>query len=203
MSPFPDAGSRIRRGTRAALAERKGRDSNPGDRSRGLTVFKTAAFNRSATLPSAFACYDVAPTARLRPRRRRASQLDLAFPGSPWRGGREAEGTRLLSEYGDQTPSRVRIPPSPLRPRSWRFAPSQGRCATALLSKRSYELSRLRGRSPPGQATKHRHLPPSQVPVRYVRQRSALLQPAGEARARPAFAGARWRAAQPLATVDD
>ena len=26
-----------------------------------------------------------------------------------------AEGTRLLSEYGDQTPSRVRIPPSPYR----------------------------------------------------------------------------------------
>jgi hypothetical protein len=25
-----------------------------------------------------------------------------------------AEGTRLLSEYGGQTPSRVRIPPSPL-----------------------------------------------------------------------------------------
>jgi hypothetical protein len=32
--------------------KRKGRDSNPGDRSRGLTVFKTAAFNRSATLPA-------------------------------------------------------------------------------------------------------------------------------------------------------
>ena len=32
------------------------------------------------------------------------------------RGGRVAEGTRLLSEYGDNTPSRVRIPPSPLRP---------------------------------------------------------------------------------------
>jgi hypothetical protein len=30
------------------------------------------------------------------------------------RGGRVAEGTRLLSEYGDQPPSRVRIPPSPL-----------------------------------------------------------------------------------------
>jgi hypothetical protein len=27
-----------------------------------------------------------------------------------------AEGTRLLSEYGDQTPSRVRIPPSPYWP---------------------------------------------------------------------------------------
>jgi hypothetical protein len=31
------------------------------------------------------------------------------------RGGRVAEGTRLLSEYGVTTPSRVRIPPSPLR----------------------------------------------------------------------------------------
>ena len=30
------------------------------------------------------------------------------------RGGRVAEGTRLLSEYGGHTPSRVRIPPSPL-----------------------------------------------------------------------------------------
>jgi D-aminopeptidase len=32
------------------------------------------------------------------------------------RGGRVAEGTRLLSEYGVNTPSRVRIPPSPLLP---------------------------------------------------------------------------------------
>jgi hypothetical protein len=31
----------------------------------------------------------------------------------PGRGGRVAEGTRLLSEYGHQVPSRVRIPPSP------------------------------------------------------------------------------------------
>ena len=30
------------------------------------------------------------------------------------RGGRVAEGTRLLSEYGGKPPSRVRIPPSPL-----------------------------------------------------------------------------------------
>ena len=40
--------------------KRKGRDSNPGDRSRGLTVFKTAAFNRSATLPRQWQCYAVA-----------------------------------------------------------------------------------------------------------------------------------------------
>src|ERR1700728_1317188 len=32
----------------------------------------------------------------------------------PRRGGRVAEGTRLLSEYGAKSPSRVRIPPSPL-----------------------------------------------------------------------------------------
>src|SRR5213078_3819509 len=40
---------------------------------------------------------------------------------TPGRGGRVAEGTRLLSEYGVHAPSRVRIPPSPLqRPRrSW------------------------------------------------------------------------------------
>jgi len=33
--------------------------------------------------------------------------------GDPRRGGRAAEGTRLLSEYGAKSPSRVRIPPSP------------------------------------------------------------------------------------------
>ncbi len=43
----------------SAKLKRKGRDSNPGDRSRGLTVFKTAAFNRSATLPSGTQCYAV------------------------------------------------------------------------------------------------------------------------------------------------
>ena len=36
--------------------------------------------------------------------------------GDPRRGGRAAEGTRLLSEYGAKSPSRVRIPPSPLAP---------------------------------------------------------------------------------------
>ena len=36
-----------------------------------------------------------------------------------------AEGTRLLSEYGDQTPSRVRIPPSPSVPEGLRI-PSLG-----------------------------------------------------------------------------
>ena len=36
------------------------------------------------------------------------------FERAAGRGGRVAEGTRLLSEYGAQPPSRVRIPPSPL-----------------------------------------------------------------------------------------
>ena len=43
-----------------------------------------------------------------------ATRLYTGMP-IPGRGGRVAEGTRLLSEYGGQTPSRVRIPPSPLR----------------------------------------------------------------------------------------
>ncbi len=47
------------------------------------------------------------PTSACRPR---VSKLARHPSG---RGGRVAEGTRLLSEYGDQTPSRVRIPPSP------------------------------------------------------------------------------------------
>jgi hypothetical protein len=40
------------RGTAGEATQRKGRDSNPRDDSRRLTVFKTAAFNRSATLPA-------------------------------------------------------------------------------------------------------------------------------------------------------
>src|ERR1035441_3145784 len=49
------------------------------------------------------------------------SRLPCPIPG---RGGRVAEGTRLLSEYGDQTPSRVRIPPSPSPPHIRRPQPS-------------------------------------------------------------------------------
>src|SRR3954452_22969938 len=47
------------------------------------------------------------------------------------RGGRVAEGTRLLSEYGDQTPSRVRIPPSPSVPEGLRI-PSLGGAVDCL-----------------------------------------------------------------------
>jgi hypothetical protein len=68
--------------------------------------FKTAAFNRSATLPR------LAQILRARAAPLPGSKLALPFPG---RGGRAAEGTRLLSEYGVKTPSRVRIPPSPPR----------------------------------------------------------------------------------------
>ena len=94
---------------------RKGRDSNPGDRSRGLTVFKTAAFNRSATLPRG--------PQMLGNRSAPVGRLYTGMP-VPRRGGRAAEGTRLLSEYGDQTPSRVRIPPSPSRGRRATTAPA-------------------------------------------------------------------------------
>lgn len=37
----------------------------------------------------------------------------LLPPPRVWRGDREADGARLLSECGGQTPPRVRIPPPP------------------------------------------------------------------------------------------
>ncbi len=43
------------------------------------------------------------------------ARLAHRLPSAPGRGGRVAEGTRLLSEYGGQPPSRVRIPPSPFQ----------------------------------------------------------------------------------------
>ena len=43
-----------------------------------------------------------------------ANQRSRLAQAEPRRGGRVAEGTRLLSEYGVNTPSRVRIPPPPL-----------------------------------------------------------------------------------------
>ena len=46
-----------------------------------------------------------------------------------------AEGTRLLSEYGGQTPSRVRIPPSPSH-RNWL-------CRASFCSARQFALGRL------------------------------------------------------------
>ena len=38
-----------------------------------------------------------------------------------WRGDREADGARLLSECGGKTPPRVRIPPSP----PWNYIPQR------------------------------------------------------------------------------
>src|ERR1700732_3202045 len=71
-----------------------------GIRTRGALartpVFKTGAFDHSATPPGS--CDAI---------------LALDSRRAPGRGGRVAEGTRLLSEYGVHTPSRVRIPPSP------------------------------------------------------------------------------------------
>ena len=120
----PRSGNRLRTwGFRST--KRKGRDSNPGDRSRGLTVFKTAAFNRSATLPRG--------PQMLGNRSVPVGRLYTGMP-VPRRGGRAAEGTRLLSEYGDQTPSRVRIPPSPSRGRRATTAPAIQTGAGAALA---------------------------------------------------------------------
>ena len=82
---------------------------------RPLAVFKTAAFDRSATPPI--------PAMMPRAHRPTPRAQALNWPGGPRasvlprtrRGGRVAEGTRLLSEYGVHAPSRVRIPPSPPR----------------------------------------------------------------------------------------
>jgi hypothetical protein len=78
--------------------QRRGRDSNPGDRgcrSNGFQDRRIQPLCHPSGVPDD-------RTAVLR------STLD-----DPRRGGRAAEGTRLLSEYGAKSPSRVRIPPSP------------------------------------------------------------------------------------------
>ena len=89
--------------------------------------------------------------------------LPLPLPGSTLpqalvrRGGRVAEGTRLLSEYGVHAPSRVRIPPSPL-----------ARLARSLLRSR-----RVRGRSLSGSA-----LRPRETTLGWLRlNRADLLAP--------------------------
>ena len=92
-----------------------------------LTVFKTVAFNQLChpsrdDCPQANDCGSLLRELRTlsctRPDRRRSARSGRAAASKlcrsqTGRGGREAEGTRLLSEYGGQTPSRVRIPPSP------------------------------------------------------------------------------------------
>ncbi len=57
-------------------------------------------------------CAATSPSCR--PQTAAPGTVYTGVPGS-WRGGRAAEGTRLLSEYGQYVPSRVRIPPSPSR----------------------------------------------------------------------------------------
>ena len=99
----------LRRSVRVSRESGRGGIRTPETGLTRLTVFKTAAFNRSATLPR-----HSDPT---RSGGGSLQALNLASVRSR-RGGRAAEGTRLLSEYGGKPPSRVRIPPSPLRPGS-------------------------------------------------------------------------------------
>ena len=60
------------------------------------------------------------------------------LPSHLGRGGRVAEGTRLLSEYGAYTPSRVRIPPSPLSRGGW---PSKPMREISTVGHSTHELS--------------------------------------------------------------
>src|SRR5207244_10965711 len=76
-------------------------------------VFKTSAFDRSATPPSGGADASRGRRVSFLTAVRQAADHGLHCL-NPRRGGRVAEGTRLLSEYGVHAPSRVRIPPSPL-----------------------------------------------------------------------------------------
>ncbi len=86
----------------------------------------------------------------------------LHCPGSFRRGGRVAEGTRLLSEYGVHAPSRVRIPPSPFvcgspsQP-TWGDRWAQGRRRTTC------EPTTCR---PPPAPTRGSRMPPSPPPSR-------------------------------------
>jgi hypothetical protein len=101
------------RSSRGRSNTRSGLNGGGGIRTRGplarTLVFKTSAFDHSAT-PPGVAGPDASPpgppTGGLS-----TSTLPRALSR---RGGRVAEGTRLLSEYGVHAPSRVRIPPSPL-----------------------------------------------------------------------------------------
>lgn len=103
--------------------ERRGRDSNPRDRG-----YRSNGFQDRRIQPL---CHPSGCSDDRMPVRR--STL-----GDPRRGGRAAEGTRLLSEYGAKSPSRVRIPPSPSatgasaapwRPRSYFVLVPSGRFA--------------------------------------------------------------------------
>ena len=61
----PSAPSRAKTSKASALLrKRRGWDSNPRDRSRGLAVFKTAPFNRSGTPPERDSSYALAAIRR-------------------------------------------------------------------------------------------------------------------------------------------
>src|SRR5258705_13475670 len=98
----------------------RGWSGGGGIRTRGprerTPVFKTGAFDRSATPPGR--------RNSVRGGAGRSPRSLYTGAAHPRRGGRAAEGTRLLSEYGVHTPSRVRIPPSPL-PSPARHVPQQ------------------------------------------------------------------------------
>ena len=83
---------------------------------------------------------------------RRARPLHCEDPAG--RGGRVAEGTRLLSEYGAQPPSRVRIPPSPLTLHDPQAPVAQlDRASVYGTEGQRFESSRARWRRPASRAS--------------------------------------------------
>jgi hypothetical protein len=97
------------------LVERRGRDSNPRSGVAGLRFSRPV---HSTALPPLRETRNRAqdPIRRCArgPRSLVRPAISTLRSNPAGRGGRVAEGTRLLSEYGAQPPSRVRIPPSPL-----------------------------------------------------------------------------------------
>src|SRR6202012_5241010 len=94
------------------------RGGGGGIRTRGplarTLVFKTSAFDHSATPPRSGLRVWLMHGAMHHVRVREAVRAwSFTLSDALGRGGRVAEGTRLLSEYGEKSLSRVRIPPSP------------------------------------------------------------------------------------------
>ena len=108
--------------TTRSTTDAEGAGFEPAVRGHRTPVFKTGAFDRSATPPGA-GKPDRSPVCRAQRKTTRSLDSDRV----PRRGGRVAEGTRLLSEYGVHAPSRVRIPPSPLHQSPAGAGPSTGR----------------------------------------------------------------------------
>jgi hypothetical protein len=108
VSPLRAATTQDQRGgerrRHSRRTRRKGRDSNPGDGACPPNGFQDRRIQPLCHPSKALAMLRGPP---------QAAGSTLASPVSG-RGGRAAEGTRLLSEYGHHVPSRVRIPPSPL-----------------------------------------------------------------------------------------